>query len=213
MLRNYINFWSKYPFTETHVLNLDWFLKELVKLKENFSETIDEIVETVEGLGTTKQDKLTAGANINISSSNVISATVSTPTWNGVTGKPFSTIGSGLSVVGDALTATGGGGGGVTINTTSVSVAQSDWIQFNDIYLATKTINLNYDDLCVISQRFNTSAEFYVLPAYTTVDGTTITPLVSAILSKDSNGKIGVTIMSADDSAGTFTIDYLNRGA
>ena len=64
-----------YPSTNAHVMNLDWFLRQIYVIKEGVKNILDEVIEAVQEELTAYQKKLTAGDGINISSSNVIKAT------------------------------------------------------------------------------------------------------------------------------------------
>lgn len=87
-------FLHKYPYTDMHEMNLDWLLDVVSKNKLNIESLMDSVEDVIDLIGDSplqtvaqtitaainelkngKQDKLTAGANVNISDDNVISAT------------------------------------------------------------------------------------------------------------------------------------------
>ena len=55
-------------------------------------------------------------------------------TWSGITGKPFESIGSGLSVKDGVLSATGGGSGGSGINYSTEEQVIGTWIDGKPLY-------------------------------------------------------------------------------
>lgn len=196
---------SEYPFTNAHVLNLDWILRQIAKVKADMAEVVTEVTEALESLANIYQPKLTAGTNITISSDNVISATGGggASTWSDLTGKPFSTIGKNLNVTSDALK--------LDVKSDTHTLTAADWTASGGNYQTTFTINKNFDDIIILNQRFVGGGEAFDIPSFGIINDSIAAYGVTVIGRDDNNGKVQVIMTSAGALAGTYTLIYIDR--